>query len=107
TFNFAPSWTVRQCRSSGIKSTQLAVPEPLRNLNMRSFDTMKLCEWSTQELCEQHSRVRGEAAAGAIATHMQAQSIIRASQAALRRTSKVKRAESYAGMGYGPCVLAC
>lgn len=33
TFNLAPSWTVRQCRSSGIKSTQLAVPEPLRNPN--------------------------------------------------------------------------
>lgn len=33
TFNFAPSWTVRHCRSSGIKSAQLAVPEPLRNLN--------------------------------------------------------------------------
>lgn len=32
TLHFAPSWTVRQCRSSRIKSAQLAVNEPLRNL---------------------------------------------------------------------------
>lgn len=51
------------------------------------------------------SRVRGEAAAGAIATRMQAQSIIRASQAQLCAGYQKSNVRS-AGMGVRVFVLA-